>query len=282
MNRDLGLVHLASESLGIEPFKEFITSYRAHDAGIEHELIVVYNGFPGDVEPEEFAAMLGATAHRSLFRHPRMVDLAAYLDVARCLENSTLCFVNSNSVVLADNWLACMYRHLRQRGIGLVGATGSWESHLTALGEVSLPPHSGPVALLRRFVDRNRRRQEQARHESLFAPFPNHHIRTNAFMIAHDLLVDFEGDAIDEKLAAHALESGKNSITAQVRAQGLQAVVVGRDCEAYEPARWRESATFRAGDQRNLLVADNRTRQYANADAQERALLERAAWGAVD
>jgi hypothetical protein len=54
---------------------------------------------------------------------------------------------------------------------------------------------------------------------------------------------------------------------------------VGRDGVAHPPERWPESATFRAGGQANLLVADNRTRQYDRAEGAERRALAEAAWG---
>jgi hypothetical protein len=282
MTADVGLVHLVFAPLGVAPFERFMASYREHESGIDHELVVIYNGFPDEVAPDEFTRVLGTAPHHSLFIHPPVVDWAAYLDAARSVQHSVLCFVNSYSAVLADDWLACMDRHLREPGVGLVGATGSWESHLTAFDEQPLPHHSGPLAGLRRAVDRYRRRRERRRYASLFAAFPNEHLRTNAFMMRRELLLDLEAESADDKLAAHALESGRHSITAQIAARGLRVLVVGRDGEAYEPASWRESATFRAGDQRNLLGADNRTRQYADADAQEKASLERAAWGAVE
>ncbi|MGZ4351312.1 MAG: hypothetical protein ACXVRX_12420 [Solirubrobacteraceae bacterium] len=56
-------------------------------------------------------------------------------------------------------------------------------------------------------------------------------------------------------------------------------MVVGRDGRAYDRDRWRESRTFRAGEQDNLLVEDNRTRQYEEAQGRWRRKLARLAWG---
>jgi hypothetical protein len=55
--------------------------------------------------------------------------------------------------------------------------------------------------------------------------------------------------------------------------------VVGRDGRAYARDEWRESGTFRVDDQSNLLVADNRTDQFASADPATRKRLEELAWG---
>jgi hypothetical protein len=81
------------------------------------------------------------------------------------------------------------------------------------------------------------------------------------------------------KAAAWQLESGPQGITRQVWERGLRAVVVGRDGVVHPPERWPDSATFRAGEQANLLVADNRTREWEEAGAADRARLTRMAWG---
>jgi hypothetical protein len=56
-------------------------------------------------------------------------------------------------------------------------------------------------------------------------------------------------------------------------------LVVGRDGVAYPTERWRESATYRSGGQANLLIADNRTRQYETASPRRRLKLEQMTWG---
>jgi hypothetical protein len=68
-------------------------------------------------------------------------------------------------------------------------------------------------------------------------------------------------------------------LTRQVQSLGLETLVVGRDGRAYPPEQWPASATFRSGGQVNLLVADRRTREYAEAPPELRAQLERLAWG---
>ena len=84
---------------------------------------------------------------------------------------------------------------------------------------------------------------------------------------------------LDGKMDVLRFESGKQSLTRQTLAKNLKAVVVGRDGKAYETERWYESYTFRSGEQRNLLIADNRTEQYAQADADTKQMLARLAWG---
>jgi hypothetical protein len=183
------------------------------------------------------------------------LDLDTYMAAARRLDAGALCFLNSSSEILAPGWLAALHSALEHPGVGLVGVTGSNESALSAAPRPLRP-------LLRRH----------------YPPFPNPHVRTNAFMLERELMLALDWPASTRKRRALALESGTSSVTRQVWGHGLRALVVGRD-GAYECEHWHESRTFRGGSQENLLIADNRTRQYADAGPDLRAQLARLAWG---
>jgi hypothetical protein len=246
------VVHLVWAPLGAEALRRFVGSYRAHPAGAEHRLVVVFKGF-GDAGPTaEHRAALDGVAHEALHYDLPTLDLPAYAWCAETLDAAHLCFLNSESTVLADGWLAALLDPLRDPGVGATGATGSYES-----------PHS--------IVPFRRRR---------WPPFPNPHLRTNAFALSRDLMRELRWPVVRTKPAAWELESGRDGFTRQVWARGLQTLVVGRDGRAFAPAEWPGSATFRSGAQANLLVADNRTRQWDEADARLRARLTRLAWGA--
>ncbi|HEY5053830.1 MAG TPA: hypothetical protein VII45_10525, partial [Solirubrobacterales bacterium] len=109
-------------------------------------------------------------------------------------------------------------------------------------------------------------------------PFPNPHLRTNGFALDRELLLSLDWPTGLTKLGAVALEGGSRSLTRQVQERGLATVVVGRNGVAYPPERWRQSATFRAGQQANLLLADNRTRHYQEAGPLTRRGLAWLAW----
>jgi hypothetical protein len=78
------------------------------------------------------------------------------------------------------------------------------------------------------------------------------------------------------KRAALAIESGRRSLSKQV----TRTVLVDVDGNAVPPDRWPKARIFRSGEQERLLVADNRTDQYAAADLNERRQLRELAWGA--
>jgi hypothetical protein len=145
----IAVVHLVWGPLGPEPLRDFLRSYHAHDAGVPHELVVVFNGVPrGGAGPpaaraqsalraasgpeapgrEAFLAELRDTPHRLVELARPVQDLAAYSQVAERLEHDRLCFLNSYSTILAAEWLAKLDHALNQPRVGLVGATGSWAS----------------------------------------------------------------------------------------------------------------------------------------------------------
>ncbi len=112
-----------------------------------------------------------------------------------------------------------------------------------------------------------------------YEPFPAYHLRTNAFMIAHSTLAGLELPSIREKHEAHLLENGRQSLTRQIQRKGLRTLVVDAGGDTFDHTRWNLSRTFWQGDQERLLVADNQTRRYRDADAARRRLLSSFAWG---
>lgn len=260
------LVHLVWAPLGPRPLRAFLRSYRAHDPGLAHELVVLLNGAPaGGPVREQLLAELDGVEHRLLETERPLLDLPAYGYAARVLAHERLCLLNSYSVVLADGWLALLARALDDPGVALAGASASWESQSEWIrGRLRYWPYQ--LAGLRR-----------ARRD--YPRFPNPHIRTTAFMIARARLQAMDLERVADKRATYLLESGHASITRQVLDEGQRAVVVGRDGRTYDVEQWPLSATFRSGAQRNLLVADNRTADWELASARVRRRLSRDAWG---
>jgi hypothetical protein len=112
-----------------------------------------------------------------------------------------------------------------------------------------------------------------------FPPFPNYHIRTNAFMASREVLLRVRVRPIVLKLSAFLLESGRSGLTRQVMAMGLKALVVDRTGRSFESGDWHLANTFRQSRQEDLLVEDNQTEAYARAERKERERLSRLAWG---
>jgi hypothetical protein len=256
LNAGICVVYLVWGPLGVEPVARFLESYRRHPAGIEHTLMVALKEIRGSQDRSWWAATLASLPHRTVTVPDGGYDLGSYRTVLDLVPAERYCFVNTSSELLCNGWLQRLDTQLRPSEVGLVGVGGSLESALSSAPRLLRPLRRG------------------------FARFPNAHLRTNGFMLDRDVMLDLDWSNPGSKMDALLLESGKRSISRQVWERGLDVRVVGRDGIAYSAENWRESATFRSHGQRNLLIADNRTRQYEEADAALKIRLEQMAWGA--
>jgi hypothetical protein len=292
MMPDLAVVYLARPAHGVEVFRRFVSAYRAQPAGVPHDLVVILKGF--DADPGARAAyleLLTGLAYKTVEVADVRFDFGSYFSVAPGLEHEFIGFFNSHSEPLVAGWLAHLDRHARAAGVGLAGASASYQSHRTSFLE---SPSVGlehmvpwPLRRLTRALPRTftgpiaRRFPYPPLPYREFAPYPNPHLRTNAFVVRRRLFVGLRDNPLREKWDAYRLESGPDSITRQVQRLGLKPVVVGGNGVAYDLPDWPHSFTFCNGNQDNVLVADNHTRQYAAADPAARARLARVTWGAA-
>jgi hypothetical protein len=255
---EIAVVHLVWAPLGLEVLEGFLRAYREMPPGIPHQLAVILNGFHGSHAGglADAQRVLAEVEHEVVLPPRPIPDLAAYLLAAQQVQAERLCFLNSYSRPLVPDWLATLDAPFCDPSVGMVGASCSFESAFSAA-----PRWLRPL----------RRRD--------FPPFPNPHLRSNAFVLDRELMLRLRWEVSRSKTTAWALESGRGSISNQIWDRGMKVLAVGRDGVAYPPERWRESATFRSGEQRNLLIADNRTDQYANADPEFKRRLGQMAWG---
>ena len=288
------VVHLVWGPLGIAPFDAFLTSYQRHDAGLEHDLVLLYNG----------VADLGAYRRRAeslraseIVLDRRCFDLAAYVAAARTLEHDRICFVNSYSEIAVDGWLRLLATALDEPATGAAGATGSWASPLSynlfqlglggayarafpgrraardAFHELSGGRRRGPVSHWLHVAVRT------LRHGRGTGLFPAVHLRTNAFLVERDRWLTLTTAPTSTKWDTYRLESGRRSITTQLCAEGTPPVVVDARGVARRPEDWHRGNVLFQSDQEDLIVADNVTRRYASATPAQREVLSAFAWG---
>lgn len=293
----VAVVHLVRRQHELAPLKRFLASYRDHPAGVAHDLVILFKGFRGEGGTQGHDSLLEGLPHRRLFVPDRGFDLNTYFVAVERLDYDYFCLLNSYSRILDGGWLEKLCRWIRLADVGLVGATGSWQSiarrytshqpRMNALSPVArfrtrvalaLRDRS-PGALLRGATLRALRLAGIWRPAHDFPSFPNYHLRTNAFMGSRQTLRRVRLGPMRMKLSAYKFESGKDSLTNQVLKLGFRVLVVGRDGEGYEPERWHLSNTFWQSREENLLVADNQTEAYLAAEPAARAELAQYAWG---
>jgi hypothetical protein len=297
--RDIGVIYLCRFAEGEEPVRRFLRTYRNHAAGVDHDLHIVFKGFEDRASFDSYRMLFDGVDINAIVIEDSGFDLGAYAQAAQLVSNRRLIFLNTFSQIRGMNWLDHFNRVLDQPGVGIVGATGSLQSnpgsYERTLYRVGLRIFDG----LARYMGRRNAvvgaslpltMQSRSRWRYVFSPFyyvyliskftryPNPHIRTNAFMLDRAQFLALKFPAFKKKEHALLFESGRWSLTRQLAACGLRAMVVGRNGQAYSADQWRASGTFWSGNQSNLLIADNRTCEYDESSPEMRSYLEHLAW----
>ncbi len=228
--------------------KRFLDSYKCNDAGIEHNLYVIFKGFLCNIDLEKAKVLFSDVPYKPVFLGDDGFDIGAYIIWSNLIKEQLICVLNTTSEILTDNWLRKLSMNLAIPNVGLVGATASYES----INE----------------------------YDDFFPVFPNIHVRSNAFMINRELFCNVtENFNIKTKNDAFRFESGQKSLTRQILAIKKNILLVGRNGRGYSPQFWPISDTFRQGMQSNLLVADNQTRNFSMLPLGEKKILVTRTWG---
>lgn len=257
---------------GLEAVDRFIHAYRACPAQHAHQLCFLVKGW---VDPAAEAEVMkrAEAIHADVLSLPDTgFDWGAYFAALPHVNARWICLLNSFSEPQAPGWLRLLVQAAAERGQGIAGATGSWESIRAR--------HSADSGLAARSLQalRTMRYWNEFRH---FPPFPNPHLRSTGIVVRSDLLADFarvNSPPVD-KMAALKLESGHSGLSRFAEQRGARLIVAGSDGNAYAQQDWPDSRTFRSGRQENLIISDNRTRDYAAAGPPVRSDLEQRAWG---
>jgi len=268
------VAHLVRKQNGIEPFLAFLNSYLGHPTGIDHQLLILFKGFSDDEDISEYKAALIDIRYNYIMLLDAGYDLGSYLTAVKKTNFEYYCFLNSFSIILGDNWLLKMFEILKKPGVGIVGATGSWQSIATGF---PFPKKNSPLWKL--LLQRLYSKLAGPYYSFFFHRFPNPHIRSNAFMVSRAIICKIKYPRLRFKMDAIRLESGRDSLTRQIESMGLSSLVVGNNGESYPKNLWNKSGTFMNESQSNLLVADNRTQKYNGVCDTERERFRKLVWG---
>ena len=228
--------------------RRFLDSYTAHPAGTPHSFYVLFKGFEDMESLSRAKAMFAGTEHLEMMLDDDKLDIGAYIEWAGRVDHDQICAFNTHSEILSDDWLRKLAVNLALPDVGLVGATASYES-LSSWNDA-------------------------------FPPFPNFHLRSNAFMVDRRTFCSYtDGMKIRDKVDAFHFESGPRSLSAYIAARGQEILIVGRNGRGYSRKFWPASDTFRLGFQRNLLVADNQTRNFLAMPWPEKRVTALRTWG---
>lgn len=268
----VGIYHLVRKVNGLEPYRAFLRSLRQAPPppGTDWRLVLIFKGFDGTGDTRAYLDEAHGLPVQPLCISDAGVDISSYFHAAAVTDFDVLVFFNSFSEIVEPRWFELMAQALAP-DVGLVGATGSLESvvrnHvLYGQRADTVPRKAGKYALAAGLL-------------ALFPPFPNPHVRTNAFMIRRAHFLASRTFPVQRRLAALVYESGWLSLTRRIQRMGLRVLVVTRDGAALPPEAWADARGFRSGAQDNVIVTDNRIREYAEATPERQDVLRELAFG---
>ena len=280
-NQRIAVVHLVWMPFGPDLFRSFIQSYREHPAGCDHDLVILFNGIRREADAAIYHEILLAEGIScTSYYLPSGMDIEAYYWVAAQLPHTYILFLNSYSRLLADHWGRYYIDAVSGERTGAVSATGSWQSYYSTVfmrNTYGWEREKGFAVNFRKyklFV------KALLYWRLLFKPFPNPHLRTNAFIIKRELFLSVSRPAsFRNKFIAYVYESGNKGLSGQLLKRGYELLVVDRHGRIYAKDAWKTSTVFWTGGQENLLVSDNQTRSYDQATTTDKKKLTYLAWG---
>ncbi|MFY8126974.1 MAG: hypothetical protein ACOVMM_01245, partial [Chitinophagaceae bacterium] len=206
-------------------------------------------------------------------------DINTYQWVAQQVIEDYLIFFNTNSVLLHPNWCDIYTKHIT-KSTGAISATASFNSHINTVLQENNFHYNRKLSFKENLASYKMLLKAIFIWPFLYKKFPNPHIRTNAFLINRKVFLTLNiKNPLKSKREAYLAESGRNSITQQLLRKNLKVGVVNNNGDYFDLQEAYKANTFWNNQQENLLVADNQTELYKNANETQKKQLSLLAWG---
>ena len=278
--RNIAVVYLSWLPAGINHFTIFIQSYINHSASLQHDLLILFNGVKDKNELIPYYNLLSVNEISfQEFSLPGGQDIKAYQWIANKIHHKHILFLNTYAEILKDNWLLHFDNAMKKSNAGIVGATGSWQSHYTTVFKKF--PLQWEFSKPARYNYRKYKLFLKAFFywQFLFKSFPSPHIRTSSFYINRETFLKCKTKDIKTKFDAYLFENGRKSLSNKLLKKGLTLIVIDKYGATFSGKEWKESNTFWINNQENLLIADNQTKLYEQSSNEEKSKLSNLAWG---
>jgi hypothetical protein len=301
--KELSVVFLMWIPYGIDHLLSFIDSYLLFPAGVEHDLIIIFNGYQDEENLVDYHQLLVSRNVRySFLTLEKGQDIFAYRWTAQQLSSTYVLFFNTYSQLLNKNWGLYYLQAISNEDVGCVAATGSWQSKsgygfnrikwiFSKKEDIveNLPFYEKKKVVLPffSFYLPQRLALLAAFFKSLtnifhFPFFPNPHLRTNAFIVNRVFWLNLEFNSLKKKKDAYLMESGRNSFTRQILRKQKKVLVINKYGDLFEPEDWITSKTLWYSNQENLLVNDNFTMLYSTQSKTTRHIMTKFLWRISD
>lgn len=262
------VAYLAYEPYGVNLLKKFLKSYNSYKSGYPHDLLICFKEF----NKKKLSLWSSFISNKFIKFHDQHnvndFDVGSYFRIAEKFPNRLILFLNSFAKPSANHWLKIFIENYNKKSI--IGAHGVYASL---------------SSIFFKFQIKNIGKLQSTwfgLHHFLRSPlFPNPHIRTSNFLINSSDFLSLKVDRkkFNKKIVTNYFESGRNSISNQLRKKGFDLYVVNSDGKKFSINDWPKSDTFALGNQDKLIITDNRTDLYHNLSYQKKIKMQKIYWG---
>lgn len=128
-HNDTTVAYLARKAEGVAAFRRFAQSYINNPADCAHELLVIFKGYStNDPEITEARGAFAGVRFREIFVSDNLYDIGAYISAARASISEYILFLNTHTTIEQPSWLKFLHDAVTAPGVGMAGATASYES----------------------------------------------------------------------------------------------------------------------------------------------------------
>lgn len=281
-NQSIAIVYLFYCPYGIEKLKKFLHSYNNNKPYFSNKIYIIFKEIQlkeSNLEQVEKECISYSLNYQILECQLPGFDINTYQWVAQQVIEDYLIFFNTNSVLLHPNWCDFYTKHIT-KNTGAISATASFNSHINTVLQENNFHYNRKLSFKENLASYKMLLKAIFIWPFLYKKFPNPHIRTNAFLINRKVFLTLNiKNPLKSKREAYLAESGRNSITQQLLKKNLTVGVVNNNGDYFDLQEAYKANTFWNNQQENLLVADNQTELYKNANETQKKQLSLLAWG---
>lgn len=262
------VVYLAYRPYGSDLLKQFVNNYNFYKSGYDHDLLICFKEFNKQTM-NLWSSYIPNNFIKFFDKHNvNDFDIGSFFRIAEKFPNRLILFLNSFAKPKVNNWLKIFVENYHEKSI--VGSHGVYASL---------------SSMFFKFQIKNISKFQSIKYglkHLIYCPlFPNPHIRTTNFLIksCDFLSLNVNRKKFDKKIETNYFESGRNSISVQLRKKGFDLYVVNSDNKRFAISEWPNSDTFALGKQSKLVISDHRTAFYEKLSAQKKKEMQKIYWG---
>jgi len=250
-----------------EKLISFIRHYRKNKPGLNHKLVICYKLLDTKeiIKTRKYLKNINYIEFIDPIKKNDW-DFGSYKRVSKLFYDKEILFLNSHSYPICKDWLKKLF--LFKKKDTVIAPTASYESLVDS------------IKLKNKFHKIIRYLVRKYRFKINFDEFPNPHIRTSSFLINSKLFYNFiKSKPLRNKEDTLKIESGKNSLTKNLKNKGIKIYVVNSDGKKFDEKNWKFSETYCFLNQNKSIISDKHSRKYLNLNNNEKKIIRSRVWG---